>query len=358
MRKKVLSLLLASILTILLIPSGISATESETAETNCYIATTECPQGYIDFAEENVSNFVLSMGESLDYDDIIVGSPFAFADYGADVYYFPVICDDVITYLFRVYPDGDSYSAVISRFLADDIEELSDLTSVQNPMYLNLVNNRIVATIGTEEYVLFEYPDGISDVNQPAVASLIEHEVVDVKETSEIELNLMQTRVFYQYIDLDIIETQSSRDKWCTAYCLSTIIRTQTTFYTTAESCVIIALGSDASTTKAFPWSSIATVSKQYRITPTVLTTTASNSVLMTELNAGNPVIAAMDRGTSQHAIVLRGYSTAGNWSIWNPWFDFYESCSMSGAYVPVGLPSSTNSYYPYAHAYNFEYNS
>lgn len=356
MRNKLLSLLLASVLTILLMSADISATESEVTENNCYIATTECPQGYIEFAEENVSDFVLSMGESLNYDDIIVGAPFAFADYGADVYCFPVICDNVITYLFRVYPDGDSYSAAIGRFLADDIEELSDLTSVQNPMYLNMVDNQIIATIGTEEYMLFEYPEDISNANQAATASVIEYEVVDIKETSGIELDLTQTRDVYQYINLDIVETQPPvGNNWCTAYCLAAIIRTKTTFYTTAEGCMIIVLGSNVSPSQEFPWRSIPTVANQYSLRPTMLTTTASNSVLIAELNANRPVIAAMDSGTHQHSIVLRGYSTTGNWSVWNPWYSTYESYSMSGAYVPLGLTPNGNSYYPYMHAYNFK---
>lgn len=355
MRRKAVSLLLASILTILLMPSDISATETEMTENGCYIATTECPQGYIDFAEENASNYILSMGESSNYDDIIVGSPFAFADDGSDVYCFPVICDDVITYLFRVYPDGDSYSAAIGRFLTDDIEELSDLTSVQNPMYLNMVDNRIVATIGTEEYMLFEYPENISNVNQTNTISVTEYEAVNIKEASGIELNFTQTRDVYQYINLDIVETQPTvGNNWCTAYCLAAIIRTQTTFYANAEGCAIIVLGSNASPSQNFPWNSIATVANQYSLSPTVLTTTASNSVLIAELNANRPVIAAMDSGSYQHSVVLRGYSTVGNWSIWNPWYSTYESYSMSGAYVPLGLTANGNSYYPYMHAYNF----
>ncbi len=354
MKKKLSVLLITGILAVLLIPFNIFATESDETESGCYIATTECPQEYMDFAEENVSTFVLSMGESLNYEDIIVGAPFAFADYNADVYYFPIICDGEVTYLFRVYPDGESFSAAISSFLAADIEELSALTSADSPLYLNLTDNKIIASVGTKEYVLFEYPEGAVAGNQAMPMSEIEYQAVDIKEASEIELNLMQARVFYQYINLDLLETQGD-DEWCTAYCLASIIRLQTSYYVTARGCAIIAMGSNPSTSTAFPWTSISTVAKQYGMTPTVLTTTASNSVLMTQLNAGNPVITAMDSGNYKHAVLLRGYSTAGTWSIWNPWYNFYETYSTSGAYVPSGASASGNSFYPYMHAYNFE---
>lgn len=352
MNKKIISLLLISALAVLLMPHNISATESEAAESSCYIATTECPQEYVDFAKENASGFVLSMGETLNYDDIRVGSPFAFADYNADVYYFPIICDGVITYLFRVYPDQDSYSAAITAFLADDIEALAELTSAETPMYLNLIDDKIVASIGTDEYVLFEYVGAASEDNQVMTMSMAEYEVTDIKETFEIELNLKQTRDVYKYINLDITEIQQSNN-WCVAYSLAAIIRTKTNFYATAYGCMIIAVGSNVTSSDYFPWSSISTVSKQYGLTPTVLTTTASNSVLIAELNAGRPVIAVMDSGTERHAVVLRGYST-NTWSIWNPRCSTYENYSMSGAYVPTGYSASGYSYYPYQHAYNF----
>ena len=84
------------------------------------------------------------------------------------------------------------------------------------------------------------------------------------------------------------------------------------------------------------------------------MTTTVSNAVLTAEINAGRPCIVAMDRGAGKHAVVLRGYSTLGTWGIWNPWFDFYESYSMTGSYVPTGYSSTNYSYTPYMHAYNF----
>ena len=357
MHKRIISIFLSCVLFMLSVPSVAFAAEDNVS--SCYIATTECPTAYTTYATENISKFILSLEENINYDSISVGTPFAFTDVNADVYYFPVICDGSIEYLFRVYPDGESFSAVITAFLAEEIENLAEYTSASNPMYLNLVDTQIVATIGSNQYVLFEYPEDMSmSDNGIETASITNYSVVDAKNPTNIELNLRQTRDIYEYISLDLIEEQSG-NSWCTAYCLATIIRTQTNYYTTAQGLMTIVLGSNPSTSTAFPWVSddgatMVSVANQYGLSPTVLTTTVSNGVLTAEINAGRPCIVAMDRGAGKHAVVLRGYSTLGTWGIWNPWFDFYENYSMTGSYVPTGYSSTNYSYTPYMHAYNF----
>ena len=357
MYKRIISIFLSCVLFVLFVPSVAFAADENAS--SCYIATTECPAAYIEYATENISKFVLSLDDNISYSSISVGTPFAFADNDADVYYFPVICNGSIEYLFRVYPDGDTFSAAITAFLADEIENLAKYTSESNPMYLNLVDTQIVATIGSNKYILFEYPESISvSDNGIATTSISNYSVVNAKNPTNIELNFRQTRDVYKYITLDLTETQSGNN-WCTAYCLAAIIRTQTYFTTSAKGLMIIALGSNPSTGTAFPWVSdncatMVSVAEQYGLYPTVLTRTVSNSVLIAEINAGRPCIVAMDSGTSQHSVVLRGYSSLGTWGIWNPWFDFYESYSVSGSYVPTGYSSSNYSYTPYMHAYNF----
>ena len=356
MHKRIISLLLSILLTVSLSSVAFAA---ENSTSSCYIATTECPAAYTAYATENISDFILSLNENINYSSITVGTPFAFSDADADVYYFPVICDGCIKYLFRVYPDGDSFSAAITAFLADEIENLAEYTSADNPMYLKLVDTQIVATIGSRQYVLFEYPEDMSTSDDGIeTASFCNYSVVDAKNPVNIELNLRQTRDVYNYINLDLVEKQSG-NSWCTAYCLAAIIRTQTNFYTTASGIMTIAIGSNPSTSTAFPWTTsdpetMIAVANQYGLSPTVLSTTASNDVLTSEINAGRPCIAAMSRGAGRHAIVLRGYSSLGTWGIWNPWFDFYENYSMTGSYVPTGYSAANYSYTPYMHAYNF----
>lgn len=359
MHKRIISLLLSCLL--LTIPLSPVAFAAENNTSSCYIATIECPAAYTAYATENVSDFILSLNENINYSSINVGTPFAFTDANADVYYFPVICDGSIKYLFRVYPDGNSFSAAITAFLADEIESLAEYTSANNPMYLNLVDTKIVATIGSNQYVLFEYPEDMSTAgDEVETTSFCNYSVVNAKNPTNIELNLRQTRDVHKYINLNIIETQTgSGNSWCTAYCLATIIRTQTSYYTTASGIMTIAVGANPSTSTAFPWTTsdpqaMIDVANQYGLSPTVLSTTASNAVLTSEINAGRPCIAAMNRGAGRHSIVLRGYSSLGTWGIWNPWFSTYENYSMTGAYVPTGYSAADYSYIPYMHAYNF----
>lgn len=111
---------------------------------------------------------------------------------------------------------------------------------------------------------------------------------------------------------------------------------------------------STPSTKASFPWNDIDTIAQTYGLNPIVLNTKASNNTLFAEIDAGRPCIVAMDRGEGKHAVVLRGYSTLGNWSIWNPWFENYENYSISGSYVPTGYSAADYSYVPYKHAYNF----
>ncbi len=355
--KRIIGIFLSFIL--LTISISTMAIDTENNSYDCYIASTECPTAYIEYATENISKFILSMGENINYNSISIGTPFAFADNNADVYYFPVICDGNIEYLFRVYPDGNSFSAAITAFLANEIENLSEYTSESNPMYLNLIDTQIVATIGSNSYILFEYPTEMAVSNNGInMASVNECSVVNIKNPTEINLDLRQTRDVSKYIHLDLTETQGG-ESWCTAYCLAAIIRTQTNFTTTANDLMRLVVNRNPRIDDVFPWgsdngSTMMSISAQYGLYPTVLTTTASNATLIAEINAGRPCIMAMYSGSSRHAVVLRGFSSYGTWGIWNPWYDYYESYSTSGAYVPTGYTAEDYSYRPYMHAYNF----
>ena len=278
---------------------------------------------------------------------------------GSDVFYFPVICDGRIEYLLRVYPCGSTFSAVISSFLADELESLSSYTSVNCPMYLNLVGNKIIATVGEKSVTLFEYPENMS-VSQNAFSriSATSNSVVNAKMTSDVVVSVRQTRDVYQFINLDITEHQTGGN-WCTAFCLAAIYRTQTNYSTNARDVMIRAVGDNPSINAAFPWVSddgitMRTVSRQFGLNPTVKLTTVSSNVLIAEINAGRPCVVAMESRSGEHSVVLRGYTSLGTWSIWNPWYEYYESYSMSGAYVPTGYTASEWSYTPYMHAYNF----
>ncbi len=329
---------------------------SETTST-CYISTVACPAEYAEYAGENAMTFVRSLN-NLNFNSIYIGSPFAFTN-ADDVYYFPIVCDGAIKYLFRVYEAAGSLYGVISEFLAADLENLADSTSVETPMYLSLIGTQIIATIGAEQYVLFEYPANALFADHDAeFISSNSRSVINIKNSYNIELNLRQTRDVFEFIDLDIRETQSD-DAWCVAYCLATVIRTQTDYEVTAESLMAMAVP-NYTIYSAFPWNNgaekITEVSGYFGLSPTVLVhQTASIGVMAQEIIAGRPCIMGM-RATSGggHAIVLCGWSSLGTWTIWNPWFNGYESYSISAPYVTTGLNGTTYYFTEESHAYNF----
>lgn len=346
MLKKIICLVLALSLCF---ATPVFAADSS-AKGTLYVATTDCPQEYIDFAEEHISKYIMSMQDNLDYGLISVGSPFAFADEEADVYYFPVIYDDEIYYLFRVYPDGNGgYAAAITCFLAQELNNLAELTSEKNPLSLHMVGNKIVASVENSEYVLFEYP---ADLNEDAVSALSAgnalYSAVDVKKEIGFDLSFVKSRAVSNYIELDLIEKQGS-NSWCAAYASSTIMRTLG-YYCTAVDLIIYFYDEPLSKYYVSETQIRKFASDNFGLSPINVYYSISNELLYNEIDNGRPVyFKMMNIGyTSGHAIVLRGYDAeAQTWSIWNPWFTFYESFTMGERYVPTGHSSEK-----YAYAY------
>ncbi len=355
MLKKIISFIICVSICLGMAPAAHAEENLQTGEnldTGCYIATTQCPQGYMDYANDNISKFVFSVAEDLDMNKVSVGEPFAFADAGSDVYYFPILEGSNIKYLFRVYPDGDSYSAAISKIMAEEINEIAEHTTANNPMQLRNVEGKLTAYVGSDEYIMFEYPKNMPKV-QSNVRSNIELTVVNAKSQSEVQISMNQPRDIFHVINLDITETQDD-DSWCNAYCLATIIRTLTDRNANAQGLVYAVLGVGTSIDTPFPWNKIEFVANGCGLNATVLDTKATNSELISEIYADRPCIVAMTTGSINHAMVLRGYSTQGLWSVWNPWFDYCEHYSVDGTYVPSGYPSGSYSFRPYRHAYGF----
>lgn len=360
---KIISVLLACILSVLSIPT-YAAENKEILSENCYIASSSCPQEYMDFAEEKASDFVLSVDESLKDSTVAVGMPFSFATSNADVYYFPIICDGVISYLFRVYPYGDGFCGVITDFLAKDIEMLSSLTTQENPLYLRLIGKKIIASVGESNYLLFEYPESMSQPESAVYTSINEtFTVVNVKQTADISLDLhrptvMRTSQRASITWLDKSEQQGNNN-WCAAYCLAAIIRTRTSHKDIkARDCMKDAYGYVPSTDNSFPRTKMATVANMYGLYPTVTNSLVNDYILYDQIEDGRPVIQSMESlgGRNRHAVVLMGYNLINStWGIWNPWYKSFEWYSMSGVYIPMTVSGTNdNTYLPYRHAYNF----
>ena len=78
--------------------SYVFAAQNKTVSSEgCYIASAACPEEYIAYAEKMASDFVLSVDEDFQDKEIVVGTPFSFAVSETNMYYFPIVCDGVIS---------------------------------------------------------------------------------------------------------------------------------------------------------------------------------------------------------------------------------------------------------------------
>lgn len=350
--KKFLSIILAIAITLSLGSTVASAKTADSVTNSLFIETTICPQGYIDFAEDNIAGFVESYCEGIvPYASIVVGMPFAFLDYDSDVYYFPVICDNVIKYVFRVYPNQtNGYDAAISSFLAEELEFLAKSTSANMPLKLNRIGNEIIASVGNEEYMLFTYPDDMNDVslqsettNRGAVATNVINVKANMGISVAVEKSTRSTNSWSYYIALDITETQGSNN-WCAAYCTSTILRTLG-YSSTAEG-VMSLFYRRPSASDSITREQVVSCANMRGLNPIRVESTVAYETLRNDLRSNRPVYFSMSSSAGNHAVVLRGYnSRRSTWSIWNPWFTSYETFSMGGTYVPTGYSSDSYSF-------------
>ena len=336
------------------------------ASSGLYIASKECPQAYVDYAEENVSRFVLGTGDEMDVTTVSVGTPFSFAQSDANIFYFPVLCDGVISYLLRVYPNGTGgYDAVISSFLAEELEALSSLTSAEHPMQLRMENSSIVAEIDGKTYTLYTYPQNALPTSSIAARSADQPQylTLNVKENSGLSVTPIQSRSNqYKFIGIDVSEQQPTGTSWCGAYCAAGILRsigtaTPVGHPTAADVMNIIYPNGYTSTTMTTPAQLIA-AAHEYDVYPIYANYAMSTEFLISELDDVWPVYMKMkdfdyDIG---HDVVLRGYDLRSSvWSIWNPWYnDRYESFPIGGTYAPAS--SSVYNYTYVATIYNWVY--
>ena len=352
--KKVLSIILSISLLLTLANTYVFAENDNRRENeHFFVKTIVCPNDYIEYANSNIISFLESHCENgVPNVKIKLGSPFTFMDEGSDVYYFPVMFDDVIRYIFRVYPNPKgSYDATISSFLVEDLEMLAKRTSIHTPLQLNRNKQDIVATIGDDKYILFTYPDDMCEpVNELSDSKVLSQaSVVDIKVGSNIFVsttnsNRASSNSWSHYISLNITETQGSNN-WCAAYSTATIVRTLGYGSCTAYGIMTIFYRRPTASDN-LSRTQVVTYANMSGLYPIRVENTVSSSTLINDLQNNRPVYFSMTRTGGNHAVVLRGYNSRNEkWSIWNPWFTFYETFSWGGTYVPTGYSSGTYSY-------------
>lgn len=350
-----------------------------------YMLTKSCPDGYKAYVATNIEEFLLSVEEEDLPEDgtITVGVPFCFGNYGSDIFYFPILCNSEIVYTLRVFPVGSGeYSGILGKNYVKDLNLYAMKSSIERPLEIVMENNVVVAYIGDEREVIFEFPiENASNENQSILMETIsvalqnneERSVINIMERcdevsqsiaiSELNANrnIENTRNVniptYKYLTLRLTEFQDELP-WCAGYATAAIIRyvkgnnDNTTAYDIMNHFfdnpnINCSIGEDE----------VVEYANSRGIYPTLLRNALLNTELIREIAEDSPVYLRMRRSENgdhyHHAIVLRGYSqTTAKWSIWNPWYDYYESLDFGATYVPA---EDTAKQYTYVHTvYNW----
>jgi len=366
--KKVLCVILSLSLLMCLFPLSANAQEADVSDlstSGLYISTQSCPDGYVEYANANIQRFLSSVDPAeLPSEGVItVGNPFCFSNADSDIFYFPVICNAEIIYMFRVFPkEAGGYGGVLGKSFVAELNALAETTSYSSPLSIMMEQDSVVACVDGERYTIFTYPDGnINDSTIMSSQSIASCHVVDVKEANAsidcaISVDSLLSSTFSvsttqatavitahkgKFLATEITETQGSKS-WCAAYSAAMIIRyVKGGSDSTSASDVMKYFYDNPGSKDTIGMAQVVEYANSRSIYPTKITSTLSDSSLISEIDNGRPVYLRMYRVSGSkkiyHAVVLRGYySTGGTWSIWNPWYNYYDYFDMGGTYVPA----------------------
>lgn len=373
--KKILIFVLVVAMCVSLVSLATAAEIDNSTEANTdsfYILSAQCPSAYVEYAQSNIARFILGSDdyELSDFEVFELGYPFSFSTSDADLFYFPVYGDGELIYLFRVFnEEEDSCGGVLSRFMVDELRELASESSQSHPISLQMEGKSIVATISDRSFTLFTYPDTYPVNNDTAltVCTDVELDVACIQPTSEIDFSAIPAPTadyMNGYLELHGYgaprETQGANN-WCVAYAASAIMRYIGMNDLTAAELMDECFGANNYTTLTSLAEAMVEDYANERGCGVVYTySTLTSGEIASEIWADRPVYLVMERyeGTTRfgHAVVLRGFSlTAQTYSIWNPWYTYYETYTIDGTYVPA---EHTSRQYTYDDTmYNWEYN-
>lgn len=282
--------------------------------------------------------------------------------------------------MLRVFQkESGEYDGVLGKSYVSDLNEALKKTSNNQPLVLMMEGDSVVTYIGEDRSVIFEYPDGtidcrsnvpVADFSKVFYSKNAEYEVVDaIKKNNRIDMSVFEDLFAsrnelresgtpaYKYLSTTITETQGS-NSWCAAYATAWIIRyVKGNNDNTAALDVMNYHFSNPTSSDSIGEAEVVEYANYRSIYPTHIKSTLSNSSLIAQIVASKPVYLRMYRTVGSekkyHAIVLRGYSNnTSKWSVWNPWYNYYDSFSMGGTYIPAEHQSRE---YTYCHTiYNW----
>lgn len=359
--KQVLSFI--SVIVLLFANCSISAYASNNIlckDSSLFIFSKECPNEYIEYAKNNMQKY---FGDFVfDSNEVSIGTPFTFSNYDSDIFYFPVIDNDKIAMLLRVFESDDGLTAVGSKFLCDELQQYSTLTTEENPLYLYMNGNEIIAEVSSSKKTLFEYPNDMNFENDELTGYSLyddnnqnDYSVINVfdQKIDTIEVGIDTYASTSKYINLNLMEYQGT-EPWCATYVASTIIRT----IQADRSCWVRTIMNyyySNPSGKSLTEVQIMNFAKNKYSLKVKQTVSSFGNQAIKEIDANRPVYYGMVSGNSRHAVVLRGYNvSSGIYSIWNPWYKYYETFKSGGTYCPAEDSSGKYNYKYQSAIYNW----
>lgn len=386
MKKNKLLRILALVLTLSLCMPHITVMATEVSGTegpSFYFRTAACPNGYIEYVVNNIERVLSGTdpAEIPEFGVITVGQPFSFLNEGSDIFYFPLLCNNEIVFLYRVYLGADGeYHGILSKHLVEELNEIASLSSVFEPLEIIMEDNVIKAYIGDTQHILYVYPE-----EETSGKKNILHSFAKMAETSTQTINVLSgnetiTLAYYatrgqtqnrdstptsKYLGNinDIAERQTTKP-WCTAYCVAYIVR----YLLGCDTLAVDVMHYFYPSPTLLPTHTMsindAVEYAHYRGLDAYKTNRPiSDPTMITQINLSQPVFVVLENqvpnaSTNEHglhAVVLRGYDyPAGTWSIWNPWYLGFETWDMGDTYVPSGYSASVYEYEHYKDIYGW----
>ncbi len=352
--KRIFSIVLATLVLFLVSPFVVVA-QADDKTTDLYILSKQCPQEYVDYANEIIGS--LLGGQNIS--NPCLGKPFSFCNMDSDIYYFPVYSNGLITHTFRVClgKDGEP-TGVLSPAFAADLNEVTSLTSELNPLRIVYETTDAYAAV---VFRLAEYEKEVqvtpitraADKNV-AVASGNGFTIINCMPVSQIQVARATRASTGKVLPMTITETQGN-DSWCLAYCTAMVMRYKGV-YKTAEQVMKDIHGRNVSKSTKMGNDNLVPYMQSCGFNtvrsgswPSYSTTYVA---IVTEINNNRPVICSMSRtGGGAHAIVALGYENVrATVTVWNPWYTYFETVTTLNAYTPSG---STGSYSVAEYWYN-----
>ena len=346
--RKIMALVMSTVI-LFTMSMGFEVLASESSSRNNVLSiySQQCPAEVMDYARntyERMVNSAVNDGTISSVEEASLGTPFTieFMETEAPVYYFPVTSQSRVIATMRVYQDlvlsnaegRESYTGILSGFLADELNELLERNDISSPVCFYVNGNSIMLYADGEVETFASLYGEVSPITSSRTPTVTGLEVINPL-SKNATMRIAQSRPTTAVLPLNIIETQSSIESWCGAYCTSIILRylRGNTSTPRAHNLMYYVYGADLEEGDAFGEQDTLNAGVRYGYSPILVRQPITATQVFAEIDALRPVYIKVRRYDATegiykyHAIVIRGYNrTYDTYSVWNPWYNEFET--------------------------------